>query len=189
MSTIAINYVVNENIDEKRVDKILKGLDFKNHEVILNVYDFSLNKECEKLFSNANAKNLNISVVEKDYEDLENSQEIILKDFIRYVDSKVLCIIFSNLVLNPEEIDKIDIDKMMSDEICGFIFSDYHVNNIRMFMKSHSINSELNSPFVLWKTEQVISNIASSNLLNVIYSKTLGVHIPESLCTAIIRNE
>lgn len=188
MKNIAINYIVHNNINAEKFNAIVKPItENKKYKTKLNVYDFSLKKELHD-YDLSKYQDIEYSWTECDYEDVKEANSIVLKNFINFADSICTSIVYDNLIFNNNSIDEIDVSLFENDYI-GFIYSDYIVDNKRFFLKSHSSNSQINTPMVFWSTEKLLKHISENNILQLIYGSYVGIHIPKPLCTVHNANE
>ena len=188
MKNIAINYIIHNSIDSNRFDDIIKPIaTSKKYKISLNVYDFSLKKQSND-YNLSKYDNIQYSLTECDYEDVKEANKIVVKDFIKFADSICTCIVYDSLIFNNNAIDEIDASLFENDYI-GFIYSDYVVDNKRFFLKSHSSNSQINTPMVFWSTEKILKHLSGEDVLQAIYSSYVGIHIPKPLCVVFNINE
>jgi len=188
MKNIAINYIIHNYVDCDKFDNIVKPIsESKKYKITLNVYDFSLKKQSHD-YNLENYHNVQYSLTECDYEDIKEANKIVAKDFIRFADSVCTCIVYDSLVFNSNAIDEIDVS-LFENNYIGFIYSDYVVDNKRFFLKSHSANSQINTPMVFWSTEKILKHLSEEDIFQSIYGSYVGVHIPKPLCTVLKINE
>lgn len=181
MTSISINYIIQEDIDEEYFNKILNGCKSDKYDLSITFHDFSLQNKIKEY-----NKDSNIIVVSENYEDREDSQDIVLKNFTRYADSKMMTLVNDNVIFH--NIDAIDFNIINDNPLIGFIYTDYNINGIRCFLKSHSpVSNFIAMPICFWRTSKLIENI-SDNTLATIYGGSLGIHIPKDICT-IHKNE
>jgi hypothetical protein len=185
MNIISINYIVQKDIDEKRLSMILNGLTSNKYKILLNIYDFSLSKRVTDLVSNLklDPEKIKLLVIPGDYEEREQAHNIITRNFMQYVDSICMTVLHDNLVINNNALDYIDFN-ILKEETVGFIYPDYNIKKVRCFLRSHSIRTQINTPVIFWSVDKVLRHMAEKDILNKIYGSYSGVHIPNSLCTA-----
>jgi hypothetical protein len=188
MSNIVLNYKVCKNIDEPIIEKIVNNSVSEKHKVFVNLYDFSPLKMVEGIIKKKFSGNKNISVFTKDFEDRNEADSIMLENLIQYGDSLAFGMMSESIILNKFAIDKIDFE-LLKEDINGFLYFDYCVNNVRCYLKSRS--SEINNSIicVFWSTEKLIRFINDKDKMNTISNNFAGVHIPKNLCTAYTDNE
>lgn len=184
MKNIKINYVVLNDISESKYEKLTEVCNSsKNHNVSINFYDFSLVKKIK----NYKEKN-NVSIIEESYEDYEKAQEIIINNFTSYANSSFVAILNDSTII--ENIDIIDFESLYDVDMLGFVYTDYTIDGVRCFMKSHSANNKSAMPIVFWKKNKLIEHInGEENPLASIYGSSVGIHIPESICTIHTNDE
>ena len=188
MNSILINYKIVKSIDEERLKALVLGCISKNYNVILNIYDFSLTKNIQKYITGLDLeKKIKISVIEKDYEDAENADKIILQNLIPFANTIATAILPEGIILNNLSLDQIDFDKF-KNEIIGFLYFDYTLENIKCFMKSRSNGLQISIPAIFWSTKKLLANISNENLLQNIASNSASIHLAKNLCT-IYANE
>ena len=181
MNSIVINYKILKNIDISKLQTIIDGCISTKYKVFLNLYDFSLSKNLEKYLQNLNPINIDISVINHNYEDFSNADSIILNNLIRHGDSIAFGIFPDNLVLDKNCIDEFNFN-LLQDEINGLIYFDYTINNIRCFLRSRVMNIKINVPAVFWSVSKLIRFISDQDKLNIISTNFAAIHIPNSLC-------
>lgn len=174
MKSISINYIIHKITDKESIDKIVEGCKSKKYKVEINLYDFSLGNQLQ------NYSNENVSIVQENYEDFEKAQSIILSKMINYIDSSIMCIAKESVVL--KNLDSIDFNVIESNELNGLIYTDYSIDGIRCFLRSHYPNSNIGVPLAFWNTEKIIKHIGQENILGLIFNTCIGIHIPEDLC-------
>ena len=181
MNSIVINYKILKNIDISKLQTIIDGCISNKYKVFLNLYDFSLSKNLEKYLQSLNPLNIDISVINHDYEDFSNADNIILNNIIKYGDGTAFAIFPDNLVLDKNCIDQFNFD-ILKDEINGLIYFDYTINNIRCFLRSRVMNIKINVPVVFWSIPKLIKFISEQDKLNIISTNFAAIHIPNSIC-------
>ena len=179
MKSIVVNYRITGDISEDRFYEIIDGCYSTKYKVILNLYDFSINKLAE---SYNLSNNPNVSYIKRDFEEIDNSEQIMLDNLIRYGDSLALCILPENNVLVKGCIDSIDFE-WMDDPSNGFIYFDYTINGIRCFLRSKGPNIQLNVPVLFWSMSKLIRHITDKDKFAIITNNYVGIHIAKNLCT------
>jgi hypothetical protein len=164
------------------VKKIVDNSFSKKHNVFLNLYDFSVSKNIQKIIEKNFSDQKNISVFEKDFEDKNEADNIMFENLIQHADSLAFGMMSESTILNESAIDQIDFD-LLKDDINGFLFFDYSVNNIRCYLRSRSSLVNNNIFCLFWSTEKLIKFINDKDKINTISSNFAGVHIPKDLCT------
>ena len=182
MKSIVLNYRIASDISEDRFGEILTGCYSSKYNVILNIYDFSITKNIESYLKRVLETPIKISYIKRDFEEIENSEEIITENLIRYGDSLALCILPETNVLSNDCIDNIDFE-WMDDPINGFIYFDYTVNGIRCFLRSKGPNIQLNVPVLFWSMSKLIKHISDKDKFGIITNNYTGIHIARNLCT------
>lgn len=185
MNIVSINYIVQNGMDDQKLAKIISGLSSSKYKVLLNLYDFSLSKNMKDMVSNLkiDEEKIKIIVIDSDYEELENANKIIVKNFMQYVDSISIAILHDNLILHKDALDRIEFARMKEENI-GFTYPDYNIKDVRCYLRSHASNVQISTPAVFWSTDKILRHIAEQDILSTVYNSYIGVHIPESLCTA-----
>lgn len=181
MSSISINYLVLSDIEEENIKNIIDSCDFDNHSISLVFNDFSLNKKTKAIVEKLNI-GADIRVNDYDYEDSKNSMNIVVKNFASYAASDFVTIVHQDLLFNKISVSKIDFD-ILNEENIGFIYGDYSINNVRCYLRSHAAHVKLSIPFVFWSTKKIVQHVSQENLLDYLFSKYTGIHIPHDLCT------
>ena len=193
MKSIVLNYRITGDISRDRFNQILAGCYSSKYNVILNIYDFSISKNIENYMTGAQTgslpllakrdeENSKISYIKRDFEEIENSEQIITENLIKYADSLALCILPEINVLTEDCIDSIDFE-WMNDPINGFIYFDYSVNGIRCFLRSKGPNIQLNVPVLFWSMSKLINHISDKDKFGIITNNYTGIHIARNLCT------
>lgn len=181
MSNISINYLILSDLAEENIKNIIDSCSFDNHSTSLVFNDFSLNKKTKEIVDNLNIDS-NIVVNNYDYEDSENSMIIVVKNFASYAASDAVTIVHEDLIFNKMSVSKIDFD-ILNEENIGFIYGDYSINNVRCYLRSHAAHVKLSIPFVFWSTKKIVQHVSQESLLDYLFSKYMGIHIPHDLCT------
>lgn len=183
MNNIVINYKITRSISESKLQDIINGCLSKKYKVFLNLYDFSLSKSIESYVKNLNIdlSNIDLSILNSDYEDLSNADNIVLNNLIRHGDSIAFGIFQENLVFNSNAIDQFNFE-LLKEESNGLVYFDYTINNIRCFLRSRIMNLKMNVPAVFWSTSKLIRFISEKDKLNIVANNFAAIHIPNSLC-------
>lgn len=186
MQNIVINYKILGDIDYKLLSSIINGCVSKKYEVFLNLYDFSLSKRIKKQLDEIKfslSENYpKIEIYARDYEEREDADKIILQNLIQHGDSIAFVTIAENVVLQCYSLDKLDLE-WLKEESSGFIYTDYHINDIRCFMRSRAMNVSLNIPVVFWSTSKLVRHFTDQDKLQIVGNNYASIHIPKSLCT------
>jgi hypothetical protein len=184
MNNIVINYKIVKDINISKFKDIINGCLSNRYKVFLNIYDFSLSKQAENYLQeikDIDLSNINISVLNYDYEDFSNADNMILNNLIRHGDSIAFGIFPENLIFDSESMNRLDLD-LLKNEINGLIYFDYIINNIRCFLRSRVMNIKLNVPAVFWSTSKLIRHISEQDKLNIVANNFAAIHIPNSFC-------
>lgn len=182
MKSIVLNYRITGDISRDRFNQILAGCYSSKYNVILNIYDFSISKNIESYIKSIEETTIKVSYIKRDFEEIENSEQIITENLIKYADSLALCILPEINVLTEDCIDSIDFE-WMNDPINGFIYFDYSVNGIRCFLRSKGPNIQLNVPVLFWSMSKLIKHISDKDKFGIITNNYTGIHIARNLCT------
>lgn len=182
MKSIVLNYRIANDISEDRFNEILTGCYSLNYNVLLNIYDFSICKKAESYLKKIQDETMRISYIKKDFEELDNSEQIITDGLIKYGDSLALCILSENNVLSKGCIDSIDFEGM-NNPTNGFIYFDYTINNIRCFLRSKGSGMQFSVPVIFWSMSKLIKYISNKNKFDIITSNYTGIHVAKNLCT------
>lgn len=177
MNSIVVNYRIAGDISKDRFREIIDGCYSTKYKVILNLYDFSISKIAESYHL---SNNPNISYIKRDFEEIENSEQIMLDNLIKYGDALAFCILSENNVLN--NLDSIDFE-WLQNPTNGFIYFDYNINSIRCFLRSKGPNIQLNVPVLFWSISKLIDHISDKDKFNIITNNYAGLHIAKNLCT------
>ena len=188
MSNISINYILLQDNDKNILQKMVNACKSEKHNVSLVLNDFSLDKQIENTVKEINPGNISLSVVKHDYEDSKNAMDIITKNFAPYAGSGVVSIVYENLLFLPKIFDEIDFD-ILSEESNAFIYGDYHIDDIRFFLRSHGSGIQLNIPFVFWSVSKLVQNLSQEKPLDYVFNNYAGIHIPQSMCTIYTNEE
>lgn len=184
MQNIVINYKITKKTNDLDIlETIIRRCQSDKYRVFLNIYDFSLDKQ--NPFLNINAANTSSSVITyhaKCYEDLNNSDSIILQNLIQHGDSLGYMLLPNNVTLNENFFDLIDFE-WLGEENNGVIYFDYHINGIRCYTRSRAANIPINTPVTLWSTSKLIRHIHEKEKLQIVGNNYASLHIPYSLCT------
>lgn len=181
MSSISINYIILNDAEEGSIQNIIDTCRFDNHSTSLVFNDFSLTKKTKDIVDRLNTDS-NIVVNNYDYEDSEDSMTVVVKNFASYASSDIVTIVHADLVFNRKSISEIDFN-ILNEENIGFIYGDYSINHLRCYLRSHAAHVKLSIPFVFWSTNKIIQHVSQESLLDYLFSKYMGVHIPHDLCT------
>lgn len=177
MNNISINYALCKNVNQNIIDRITSLLKSEKYKVSINIYDFSLEKKAKEYVSGNQA-----SVIEQDYEEYKDYQSIIVKNFTRYADASLVVILHENVFIH--DLDSIDLTVINDNPLHGFIYTDYNMNGVRCFVKSHGPTFKMGMPLVFWSKDKIIQYLSDDeNPLGVIYHSSIGIHIPKDICT------
>lgn len=183
MKNIVINYKILKDISQDVLEKIVTGCYSQKYKIFLNLYDFSLSKNTAEYIKTINvADNINISYSSQNYEDIQESDNIILYNLIQHGDSLSFGIFADNLIFNQGAMDGMDFEAL-ADETNGFLYFDYNIKNIRCFLRSRSVNVQINVPAIFWSTSKLIRHIPQKDKLNIVGNNYGSIHIPHSMCT------
>jgi hypothetical protein len=188
MSNISINYILLNSKDKDILQKMIDACRSDRHNVNLVFNDFSLDKKIEDNIKEIDHYDVNVSVINYDYEDSKNSMEIITKNFASYVDSDTVAIVYENLIFRSKILDEVDFE-IITEGFNGFMYGDYHIDDIRFFLRSHSSGIQLNIPFVFWSVKKLIENMSKEKILEYIFNNFSGIHIAQSMCTIYTNEE
>lgn len=182
MTTIAINYVLSKNLTKEILERILSGCCSDKFEILLNFFDFSIDKKNKELINELSKKysSIKISIYDQDYENLKDANNMILKDCIRFAESTAMCILNDQFIINNIILDNIDFD-ILREEFNGFIYCDYTINDIRCFLTSHIAGISIGMPTMFLSTEKVLKHLSEDNIFSYLFSSYAGIHIPEVL--------
>lgn len=181
MNNIVVNYKISKNIDATAFKRIIDGCSSEKYKVFLNIYDFSLSKNAKEVINTkAENKNLKIKIIDKDYEEVQNADNIILSGLIQHGNSLAFAILSENITL--KDLDRLDLEVLKND-INGFLYFDYSVDNTRCYLRSRSMNVNIGIPVIFWSTQKLIRYLPEKEKLSIVANKYAGIHIPENLCT------
>jgi len=187
MNSILINYSLSKDINKNRLQTLLNGCQSDKYKVFLNIYDFSISKNVKEKLDQVNIpKNIKISVENSDYENLENYIEIVSKTILQYSDSVSYCRLNETISLEPKSIDEIDFS-VFDDGNYGFLYFDYDINSIRCFIKSYGHNGSV--PAIFFSAKKTLEKLSNGKPITSILSESIGLHIPERLCTIYSNDE
>ena len=188
MSNIAINYILLNSKDKDILQKMIDSCRSEKHNVSLVLNDFSLDKKIEDTVKEIDHYDVRVSVINYDYEDSKNSMEIITKNFAPYAGSDVVAVVYENLIFHSKILDEVDFDTI-ADGFNVFIYGDYHIDDIRFFLRSHGSGIQLNIPFVFWSVKKLIENMSKDKILEYVFNNYAGIHIAQSMCTIYTNEE
>lgn len=180
MPNILINYSIVKNDTKEHIESIIQGCSSKKNKIILNIYDFSLNKKVKDIIQRIQKDdNIKITVLDKDFEDADSFLKLVLSTIIQYGDCIAFTALNDNSILKKYAIDNIDLEKF-EESIYGFTYFDYNVNNIRCYLKS--IVGNISVPVIFFSTQKVINSLAEDDTIKHVLSHSISSHIPKSLC-------
>lgn len=187
MNSIVINYKITNTLSPDNLEDIINGCrNIKNYKIILNLYDFSLRKN--DISNIKDTDNLKVYWIKKDYEELNNANDIILSEMIKYSDSVFVTILSNEIIINPEIFDTICFDSYCNKNI-GFLYFDYTVSNNRCFLRSQASGLNIGIPVLFWSTKTLINYLSKDDILESVHKNSIGVHIPKNLCTININEQ
>jgi hypothetical protein len=126
--------------------------------------------------------NTSIKYIPEFYESIPNADNIVLSNLIRHGDSTAFCILPENVTLFRNALDEIDFS-WLNEDLNGFIYCDFHLNNIRCYVRSRAMGTQLNLPIVFWSTDKLVRHLGEENKLNIVGNNYASLHIPKSVCT------
>ena len=188
MKPIVVNYSIAKEIDVERLQEIANGCQSSNHTVRLNLYDFSISKKILSQIESVKApENVKISAINKDYEELSDYVKIAIQDLIKHMDAQSNCFLNESVVLVPNAVDDIDFNLFNTDENYGFLYFDYEIEGLRCFIKSTGNKGAI--PAIFFSTKKTMENISKEDPIKSIFTSTISLHIPKSLCKVYANNE
>lgn len=184
MKRILIIYKVFQDLEQDYLQKIINGCKSKNHKVTINFHDFTLSKKIRSQIDKVEFSELEaINISDENYEDMENSDQIIVQNLIPYSDFDIVSILVHDISLDGS-IDEIDFTPL-EDDLIGSIYTDNYITKpfkSRMYCKSHPLmNTGIRCVFV--NMSKLISAIGQDNPVGHVYSQHGSCHIPKALFT------
>lgn len=176
MKNISINYITKRNLQKDHIEKISNGCNSKKYKVDITLHDFSLSKKNKELINDKD-----IQIAEYDYEDFENAETNILKNIVQFVDSAFVAIVNDNVLIN--NIDRINFEEISKIDFLGLVYSDYSLNGTRCFLRSHRPDIKIGLPLSFWCADKLIKHVSQEEKLAEIYSRYIGFHVPENICS------
>lgn len=182
MKSIIINYKIINDISHDRLRLLIDSCVSKRYIVVINLYDFSLGKITKGLINNQ----VNINIIDKDYEDIKKSDSLICGEMLKFADSSAIMIMDDNIRFLPDAIDLLEIDAF-EDEHVGSMYCDYETEGalkIRSYLRSHP-SHQIPILFLILSTTKVIQNLGEETPLMKIYHSHASKHIPNALCSVL----
>ena len=178
---ILVNVLCKSVSDPKSLDKIIKGCASDNHEVNINICDYTLAKNIKNEISDPFKE----TVIELDFEEFDNHDKV-LPTWISDGSYNVVLDIDSSIELEPNFLDNLELSTF-DDENYGCIYSDFYSktkggHKIYVHQKSFPlVNTSV--PLIVFSANSYLKSASEENIKSHIISSMVSKHIPKALCS------
>lgn len=184
---VLVNIICRNSVNKDELINMLECCKSKEHEVTVNLCDYSLSKQVKNEVGEDFSNGLTQIITEFNYEDVRDHERNIKNSEIGE-GRDVVIDVESSLLLEPGFIDLLGIDHLNDVNYCC-VYSDFYSqtkNGYKVYVHQKSFPLMSTSlPLLAFSLKDYLASTDQENVKGFLLSSKLSKHIPAALCSVI----